>query len=201
MLWKDMANLFNKKFNSNSTGEELRARYEEVRRALDPKTPDAERPDWAKDKNETFSIIQASGQGRSNGPKGKKEEDQLLDECRNRNMSWEQIAEELQRKFGIIRTPGALHGRFKSHHRDQPGYKSTLKHKVWTQVEIDWLISGENKRKERTTMAYIAAQCEKYFGYPRNHKNIETKVKKGWCRFKTEGLRSCSRAGFQIRMM
>lgn len=45
MLWKDMANLFNKKFNSNRTGEELRARYEEVRRALDPKTPDAERPD------------------------------------------------------------------------------------------------------------------------------------------------------------
>jgi len=183
MLWKDMANLFNKKFNSNRTGEELRARYEEVRRALDPKTPDAERPDWAKIKNETFATIQASVRGRRIGPKWKKEEDQLLDECRNRNMSWEQIAEELQRKFGIIRTPGALHGRFKAHHRDQPGYKSTLKHKAWTQDEIDWLISEEKKRKkERTTMAHIAARFEKYFGYPQNRKNIESKVE--WLRVK-----------------
>ncbi len=36
-----------------------------------------------------------------------------------------------------------------------------------------WLISEEKKRKkERTTMAYIAAQFEKHFGYPRNRKNI-----------------------------
>ena len=52
-----------------------------------PKTPDAERPDWAKIKNETFAIIQASIRGRKVGPGWKKEEDHLLDECRNRNMS------------------------------------------------------------------------------------------------------------------
>ena len=137
MLWKDMANLFNKKFNSNGTGEELRARYEEVERVLDPQTPDAEKPDWAKNKNETFAVIQTSARGRSSGPKWKKGEDQPLDECRNRNTSWEQIAEELQRKFGINRSPGALHARYKSHHRGQPGYKSTLKYKAWTQDEID----------------------------------------------------------------
>ena len=153
---------------------------------MDPKTPDAERLDWAKVKNETFAIIQASVRGRKPGPKWKKEEDQLLDEFRNRNMSWEQITEEPQRKFGIIRTPGALYGRFKAYQRDQPGYKSTFKHKAWTQDEIDWLISEEKKRKkrkkERTTMAHIAAQFKKYFRYPRNRKNIESKVE--WLRVK-----------------
>lgn len=114
------------------------------------------------------------------------EEDQLLDERRNRNMSWEQIAEELRRKFGIIRTPVALHGRFKAHHRDQPEYKSTLKYKAWTQDEIAWLISEEKKRKkERMTMAHIAAQFEKHFGYPQNRKSIESKVE--WLRAKRLG--------------
>ena len=178
---KGMANLFNKKFNSNRTGEELRARYEEVQRALDPKTPDAEKPDWAKIKNETFTIIQTSARGRSSGPKWKMGEDQFLDECKNRNVSWEQIAEELQRNFGINRSPGALHARYKSHHRGQPGYTSTLKYKAWTQDEIDWLISEEKKRKnERTKWAYVAAQFEKRFGYPRSHKNIESKVEWLW---------------------
>ena len=78
------------------------------------------------------------------------------------------MAEEPQRKFGIIRTPGALHGHFKAHHRDQPGYKSTFKHKAWTPDEIDWLISEKKRRKkERTTMAHIAAQFGKHFDFHR----------------------------------
>lgn len=70
MLWKDMANLFNKRFNSNRTGEELRARYEEVRGALDPKTPDAERPDWAKIKNKTFAIFRRRFEAEGLAPNG-----------------------------------------------------------------------------------------------------------------------------------
>ncbi len=43
--WKNMVNPFDNKFNSNRISEELRRRYEEIQRAVDPKTPDAERPD------------------------------------------------------------------------------------------------------------------------------------------------------------
>lgn len=100
--WKDMANPFNKKFNSNRTSEELRRRYEEIQRAVDPKTPNAERPDWATGSSESFVLLQASFQSRSMGPKWKKEEDQLLNECRNRKMSWEQTTKKLQRTFAVI---------------------------------------------------------------------------------------------------
>lgn len=113
-----MANPFNKKFNSNRTSEELRRRYEEIQRAVDPKTPNAERPDWATGSSESFVLLQASFQGRSMGPKWKKEEDQLLNECRNRKMSWEQTAKKLRRTFAVIRTPGAIRARFEDHHRD-----------------------------------------------------------------------------------
>ena len=137
MLWKDMANIFNKKFNSNGTGKELRARYEEVERALDPQTPDAEKPDWATNKNETFAVIQTSARGRSSGPNWKKGEDQLLDECRNRNMSWEQTAEELSAKIWQQSKPGSSPCTLQKSSQRSQGYKSTLKYKAWTQDEID----------------------------------------------------------------
>ena len=76
--WKDMVNPFNKKFNSNRTSEELRRRYEEIQRAVDPKTPDAERPDSATSSSESFVLLQASFQGHSMGPRWKKEEDSCL---------------------------------------------------------------------------------------------------------------------------
>ena len=39
-----------------------------------------------KTKNETFATIQVSVRGRGIGTKWKKDEDQLLDECRDRHM-------------------------------------------------------------------------------------------------------------------
>ena len=130
-----MANPFNKKFNSNRTNEELRRRYEEIQRAVDPKMPNAERPDWTASSSESFVLLQASFQGRSIGPKWKKEEDQLLNECRNRKMSWEQTTKKLQRTFAVIRTPGAIKARFEDHHRYQSGYKASLSLRPWTQKD------------------------------------------------------------------
>ena len=112
-----MVTLFNEKFNSKGIGEEeLRVCCEEVQRALDSRTLDAEKPGWAKNTNEISTVVQMAARGRSSGRKWKEGEDQFLDECGNRNMSWEQFAEELQGKFGINRSPGALHARCKSHH-------------------------------------------------------------------------------------
>jgi hypothetical protein len=107
-----MVNPFNKRFNSNRTSEELRRRYEEIQRAVDPKTPDAERPYWATGSSESFVLLQASFQSRSRVTWWKKEEDQLVNECRNRKMSWKQTAKELQRRFGVIRGLGAIKARF-----------------------------------------------------------------------------------------
>jgi hypothetical protein len=101
---------------SNRTSEELRRRYEEIQRVVDPKMSGAERPDWATSSSESFVLLQASFQGRSNGSWWKKEEeDQLLNECRNRKMSWEQTAKKLQRTFGTVRTLGAIKARFEDH--------------------------------------------------------------------------------------
>ena len=176
-LWKDMVNPFNKKFNSNRTSEELRRRYEEIQRALDPKIPDAERPDWANSNSESFVLLQASFQGRSMGPRWKKEEDQMLNECRNRKMSWEQTAKVLQRKLGVIRTQEAIKARFEDYHRDQPGYEASLSSRPWTQNETNWLILEEKKQKEgETTVADMSTQFEKHFGYPRNIGAIYSRI-------------------------
>lgn len=64
-------------------------------------------------------------------------------------MSWEQIAKELQNRFEITRTPGALHGRYKGSHRDQPGCKSTLRYRAWMQDEMEWLISQSEEVQGR----------------------------------------------------
>ena len=81
-----LTNLFNKKTNSRRTDEEPRARYEEIQRALDPTTPYAERPDWAKNRNASFAYIQATfrNQNRNdNKPKWKLEEIKLVGECKS----------------------------------------------------------------------------------------------------------------------
>ena len=172
-----MADPFNKKFNSKRTSEELRRRYEEIQRAVDPKTPDAERPDWATSSSESFVLLRASFQGRSVGPRWKKEEDQLLNECRNLKMSWEQTTKKLRRTFAVIRTPGAIKARFEDHHRDQSGYKASLSLRPWTQKETNWLIAEEEKRKEgETTVADMSTQFEKRFGYPRRVGAIYSRI-------------------------
>ncbi|KAI9775851.1 MAG: hypothetical protein M1839_000725 [Geoglossum umbratile] len=172
-LWKDMVI----HFNENRTSQELRKRYEEIQRAVDLKTPNAERPDWATSSSETFVLLQASFQGHSRDSRWKKKEDQLLNECRNQNMSWEQIAEKLQQIFAVIRTPGAIKARFEDHHRDQQGcYQASPSSRQWTQ-ETNWLIAEENKRKEgKTTVADMSTQFEKYFGYLRSAKTIYARI-------------------------
>ena len=175
-LWKDMANPFNKKFNSNRTSEELRRRYEEIQRAVDPKTPDAERPDWATSGSESFVLLRASFQGRSVGPRWKKEEDQLLNECRNLKMSWEQTTKKLRRTFAVIRTPGAIKARFEDHHRDQSGYEASLSLRPWTQEETNWLIAEEKRKEGETTVADMSTQFEKRFGYPRRVGAIYSRI-------------------------
>jgi hypothetical protein len=175
--WKDMVNPFNKKFNSNRTSEELRRRYEEIQRAVDPKVPDAERPDWATSSSESFVLLQASFQGHLRGPRWRKEEDWLLNECRNQKMSWEQTAKKLHRTFGVIRTLGAIKARFEDNHRGQPGYEALLNSRPWTQKETNWLIVEEEKRKEgKTTVADMSTQFEKRFGYPRSVGMIHGKI-------------------------
>jgi hypothetical protein len=102
-------------------------------------------------------------------PWWKKEEDQLLNECRNRKMSWEQTAKKLQRTFGVIRTPGAIKERFEDHHQGQPGYEASFSLRLWTRKETNWLIVEEEKRKEgKTTVAGMSTQFEKRFGHPRS---------------------------------
>ena len=59
-----MVNPFNKKFKLNRTSEELRRRYEEIQRVLDPTILNAKRPDWANSNSESFVLLQASFQGR-----------------------------------------------------------------------------------------------------------------------------------------
>ena len=70
-----MANLFNETFSNGMGEEELRARCEWLQRALDPRTPSAEKPDWGKNTNEIFTVVQTAARGRSSGPKWKKGED------------------------------------------------------------------------------------------------------------------------------
>ena len=60
MLRKDMANLFNENFNLNRTGEDLRGRYYKTSRALNPETPDMQRPAWANNKTSAYTKIQSS---------------------------------------------------------------------------------------------------------------------------------------------
>jgi hypothetical protein len=62
-LWKDMVNPFNKKFNSNRTSEELRRRYEEIQRAVDPETPDSEMPSQANSEGASAKVWSYSNPG------------------------------------------------------------------------------------------------------------------------------------------
>ncbi len=99
-------------------------------------------------------------------PRWKKEEDLLIDKCRNRKISWEQTVKKLQRNFRVIRTLGATIARFEDHHRDQAGYETSLSLRPWTQKETNWLILEEKRKEGEATLAEMSTQFEKRFSYP-----------------------------------
>ena len=74
---------------------------------MDPNTLEEDKPVWAKNRGKTFvDIYQQLVKRRIKVHSWRKEEVKSLNECRDLNMSWEQIAEKLkQQEFGTIRTP------------------------------------------------------------------------------------------------
>ena len=171
-----MARDFNEEFKQTLTGEELQSGYEEILKALDPETPEAEKLVWANQHNSLYALIRFALQQRNEGgTRWKKAEEQLVKDCAGRGMSWDKIAEELQRRFGISRKPGAVVVRFKRK------IKTTRKTTRRGKDEVDWLIAerrqrGGGRSKQQKSIAQMATELEQKFGFSRDVASIDHKV-------------------------
>ena len=164
-LWTDMARDFNEEFRSSRTGEELRFGYEEILKALDPKTQEATTLDWAskntKMRAKVISCLQKGNKRSVTGPHWKKAEEELIVDCAGRGMSWDEIVEELWRRLGSSRTTTAVANRLRVPKKDI--------RELWEKDQTDWFIAEIRQRngvhmEERKTYAQIAVEFEQKFG-------------------------------------
>lgn len=178
-VWTDMARDFNEKFQSTRTGEELRLGYEEILKALDPKTQEATTLDWAsgntKARARVISCLQKGNKRTVTGPPWKKAEEELLVDCASRGMSWDEIVEELWRRLGSSRTTTAVADRLRI-----PQKK--FKNPSWETDQTDWLIAEIRQRngvhrEQRKTYAQVAVEFEQKFGLPKSYQSIKDKVR------------------------
>lgn len=178
-LWTDMARDFNEEFQSTRTGEELLLGYEEILKALDPKTQEATTLDWAsantKSRARVISCLQKGNKRTVTGPRWKKAEEELVVDCASRGMSWDEIVEELWRRLGSSRTSTAV-----ADHLRIP--KKGFKKPYWEKDQTDWLIAEMRQRngvhrEERKTYAQVAVEFEQKFGLPKSYQSIKDKVR------------------------
>lgn len=174
-----MARDFNEEFQSTRTGEELLLGYEEILKALDPKTQEATTLNWAsantKSRARVISCLQKGNKRTVTGPRWKKAEEELVVDCANRGMSWDEIVEEFWRRFGSSRTSTAVADHLRI---PQKGFKKPY----WEKDQTDWLIAEMRQRngvhrEERKTYAQVAVEFEQKFGLPKSYQSIKDKVR------------------------
>ena len=174
-----MARDFSEEFQSTRTGEELLLGYEEILKALDPKTQEATTLDWAsantKSRARVISCLQKGNKRTVTGPRWKKAEEELVVDCASRGMSWDEIVEELWRRLGSSRISTAV-----ADHLRIP--KKGFKKPYWEKDQTDWLIAEMRQRngvhrEERKTYAQVAVEFEQKFGLPKSYQSIKDKVR------------------------